>query len=268
VNIQEYISSGIIESYVLGLASAEERIEFEQMCAQYPELVEARNNFELAVEAQARRNASFPPADLKEKIWAAIKETDSSNTPKIITMEPTTRRSSGWGWVAAASIILFLVAGYFAFTYYNQTKELKNSNDELRARVDRTDSVLNKMAEEQKIMSDPNVTVVNMVGTQKGSPSSANIYWDSTSANVYLIVKNMPKLPSDKQYQLWSIINGQNGQLQPNSLGLFDIGQDQKVILKMSNVKKADAFAITIENRGNTGGPNLQQLQSMGKAKL
>jgi anti-sigma-K factor RskA len=268
VNIQEYISSGIIESYVLGLASAEERIEFEQMCAQYPELVEARNNFELAIEEQTRKNAIPPPTNIKEKIWSALKETSLSNTPKIITMEPTTRRSSGWSWVAAASIILLLAAGYFAFTFYNQTKELKNTNNDLQAKVNRTDSILNKMAEEQKIMSDPNVTVVNMVGTQKGSPSSANIYWDSTSANVYLIVKNLPQLPSDKQYQLWSIINGQNGQLQPNSLGLFDVGQDQKVILKMSNVKKADAFAITIENRGNTGGPNLQQLQSMGKAKL
>jgi hypothetical protein len=36
----------------------------------------------------------------------------------------------------------------------------------------------------------------------------------------------------------------------------------------MKNTQKADAFAITIESRGNTGGPNLEQLQSMGKAKL
>ena len=57
MNIQEYISSGIIESYVLGLASPEERTEFEQICAQYPELAEARNNFELALEEQAGKNA-------------------------------------------------------------------------------------------------------------------------------------------------------------------------------------------------------------------
>ena len=262
MNIQEYISSGIIEAYVLGLASPEERIEFEQMCAQYPELVEARNNFELALEEQARRQVSPPPPGTKERILTAIDEIQASNTPKIITMEPTTRRSSGWSWVAAASIVLLLVAGYFAITFYNQTKELKSSNNELQAKVNRTDSVLNKMAEEQRIMSDPNVTVVNMVGTQKGSPSSANIYWDSTSANVYLVVKNMPKLASDKQYQLWALIEGK-----PTDLGLFDGGKD-KVILKMNNTQKADAFAITIENRGNTGGPNLQQLQSMGKAKL
>jgi len=124
------------------------------------------------------------------------------------------------------------------------------------------DSVLGRMADEQKLMSDPNVTVVNMVGMQKGSPSSASVYWDSTSANVYLIVKNMPKLPSEKQYQLWALIDNK-----PADLGQFD-PRDSKVILKMNNTQKADAFAITIENKGNTGGPNLNQLQSMGKAKL
>jgi hypothetical protein len=37
----------------------------------------------------------------------------------------------------------------------------------------------------------------------------------------------------------------------------------------MKNTQKADAFAITIENRGNTGGPTLPGgLQSMGKTKV
>ncbi len=73
----------------------------------------------------------------------------------------------------------------------------------------------------------------------------------------------MPQLPSEKQYQLWALINGN-----PKSPGLFDPQSENKVILKMNNTQKADTFAITIENRGNTGGPNLEQLQSMGKASL
>ena len=267
MNIKEYISSGVVESYVLGLLTAQERFEFEQYCEAYPELKAARDAFELAVEKQAMQNAVSPPAFIKEKILTAIQQKPVSNTSKIINMEPKTSRSSGSRWMAAASIILFLVAGYFAYTFYNQNKELKNSNTDLEARINRTDSILNKMQEEQKIMSDPNVAVVNLVGTTPAK-ATANIYWDSTSADVYLVVKNMPQLPSGKQYQLWSIINGPGGQLQPSSLGLFDIGDNKKVILKMSNVKKADAFAITIENSGNTGGPNLEQLQSMGKTKL
>ena len=256
----------MVESYVLGLLSAQERFEFEQYCETYPELRAARDSFERAIEKQAMENAMTPPAYVKERVWSAI-QAPATKTPKIISMETTTRKPAIYGWLAAASVILFLVTGYFAYTFYNQTKELKSSNSELEARVNRTDSIMNKMLEEQRIMSDPNVAVVNLVGTTPAK-ASANIYWDSTSADVYLVVKNMPQLPSDKQYQLWSIINGPGGQLQPSSLGLFDIGDNKKVILKMSNVKKADAFAITIENRGNTGGPNLEQLQSMGKTRL
>ena len=261
----------MVESYVLGLLTAQEKFEFEQYCEAYPELKAARDSFEKAIEKQAMENAVSPPAPLKEKIWASLQQTQQipvSKPSKIVSMEPTTpRRTSSYGWLAAASVILFLVAGYFAYSFYNQNKKLKDSNAEIEARLNQNDSILNKMLEEQKIMSDPNVAVVNLVGTTPAK-ASASIYWDSTSADVFLVVKNMPKLPSDKQYQLWSIINGKNGQLQPSSLGLFDVGDDKKIILKMSNVKQADAFAITIENRGNTGGPNLEQLQSMGKTKL
>jgi len=267
VNIQEYISSGVVESYVLGLLSAQERFEFEQFCETYPELKAAREAFELAIEKQAMENALEAPAHVKERVWSAIQQKPASKPSKIITMEPTTTKPRSLGWLAAASVILFIVAGYFAYNYYNQTKELKASNAKLEERVNKTDSLINKMQEEQRMMTDPDVTVVNLVGTTPAK-AQANIYWDSTSADVYMVVKNMPKLPSGKQYQLWSIINGPGGQLQPNSLGLFDVGDDKKVILKMSNVKKADAFAITIEDKGNTGGPTLEQLQSMGKTKL
>ena len=256
MNIKEYISSGVVESYVLGLLSAQERFEFEQYCETYPELKAARESFELAIEKQAMENAMPPPEDIKQRILSAVQQTPK--TSKIISMEPTTRRrSSGFNWLAAASVILFLVAGYFSYTFYDQNKQLKQSNQDMTAKVD---SLLN----DRKVVEGDNVTVVNMVPMKPNAPS-ANIYWDTTSANVYMLVKNMPKLASDKQYQLWSLIDS-NG-LKPTSLGLFDGGQE-KVIIKMNNAQKADAFAITIEKRGNTGGPDLGQLQNMGKTKL
>jgi anti-sigma-K factor RskA len=54
----------------------------------------------------------------------------------------------------------------------------------------------------------------------------------------------------------------------PKDLGLFDPQGENKVMLKMNNTRKADAFAITIEKRGNTGGPTLEEVQTMGKPKL
>jgi anti-sigma-K factor RskA len=267
VNIKEYILSGIVESYVLGLASPEERAEFERMCLEYPDLVAARTEFELTLEKQLLRDVSAAPRDVKEKLMSLVNEESSINQTKIITMQNSNanRGTSSMRWVAAASVILLLGFGFLAYRYYSQVEELKTSNQSLAAEKNAADSASNQLAAENKLMKElienPNVAAVNMVPTTPGNPS-ASIYWDSTSSNVYMVVKNMPSLPSDKQYQLWALIDGK-----PKDLGLFDIG-DKKVILKMNNTQKADAFAITIENRGNTGGPNLGQLQNMGKAKL
>jgi anti-sigma-K factor RskA len=255
----------MVESYVLGLATEQERAEFEQLCMQYPELVEARTSFELLLEKQAMENAEAPPVDSKDKIWSALQQAPSSNTSKIITMEPrSTRKTSGTTWLAAASVILMLVAAYFAYDFRKKNDELKSSNEQMQAKISRIDSMMKAKAEEERIMHDPNVIVVNMKAMTPAAPS-ASVYWDTTSSNVYLVVKNMPKLASDKQYQLWSLIDSA-GKMKPSSLGLFD-GGDEKLFFKMENAQNADHFAITIENRGNTEGPDTKQMQIMGETK-
>ena len=67
MNINDYISSGIVESYVLGLADEAERAEFERMCATHEEVRAARDAFELSLEKQARSGAVLPP-QCKEQI--------------------------------------------------------------------------------------------------------------------------------------------------------------------------------------------------------
>lgn len=259
----------MIESYVLGLATAEEKAEFEKLCQEYPELVAARNRFEVALEQKLQNQAVPPAGDLKDRVMSAIRQQPTVNQTKLITMESTNapRSSSSTRWVAAASIILLLGASFFAYKFYSENQELKATIQKNEGVQRKTDSLQQELTKIDSIIKDPNTMVVNMVGTQAAPQSSANIYWDSTSTDVYLVVKNMPRLPNDKQYQLWALLNGKDGSLQPTSLGLFDIA-DKNVVLKMKNTQKADAFAITIENRGNTGGPNLGQLQNMGKTKL
>lgn len=264
MDIKEYISSGIIESYVLGLTSPDEKKEFEKLCDKYPQLITARTDFELLLEKEMLEFSSLPDASIKEKILNSIRQQSSFNQSKVISMEQTqtNRNSSPLRWVAAAAVILLIASAYFAYNFYTKNKSLNTQLAEMKGD-------LSKMEDNQKLMSDPNVAVVSLKGTEKAPKAAANVYWDSTAGNVYLVVKNMPKLASDKQYQLWSIINGQDGQLQPSDLGLFDVGEDGKILLKIDkSVPKADMFAITVENKGNTGGPNLEELQTIGKTRL
>ena len=252
----------------MDLATESERAEFEQYCTQYPELVAARKDFEEKLEKYASENAEHPPVGVKVKVLEAIGSPDSRksvsfNPPKQIInyMEnSTSSRGSGWSRLAAAaSIILIIGLAWFAYQTHNENKDLTDKNNALTEKFNSTDSILKQIVAEQKVVKDPNVTVVNMVGTTAAPKSSANIYWDSTSANVYLVVKNMPNLPSDKQYQLWALIDGK-----PKDLGVFD-ASDNKVILQMKNTQKAQAFAITIEQKGGSPSPTLDKMQSLGK---
>jgi anti-sigma-K factor RskA len=263
VNIQEYILSGIVESYVLGLADESERKEFEQYAAQYPEVLAARKAFEESLEQHALGNAVQPPERVKHRFLEAIDEISSINQTNVITMENSTPvRKSGFSrFLAAASIILLIGVAWFAYSLYDKNKDLKTTNDTLQAKLTSSDSILNKIVEEQKVQKKSDITVVNMAGTKAAPHSSASVFWDTASASVYLVLKNMPKLPSDQQYQLWAIIDKT-----PKNLGVFDM-KDENFILKMENTQKADAFAITIEKKGGAPSPTLEKMQTLGSIK-
>lgn len=251
---------------VLGLAGQKEREEFEELCARYPELVAARNAYEEKLEGFYMQHAStiVLPVGLRRSLMEAI-ETNSHNQTKptnVITMENANRPVRRTNWLAVASVILLIAVAYFAWQSHSQNEELKKANAELRTRADSTDAILNQILAEQKVFKDSNVTVVSMEGTKIAPRSSANVYWDSASSSVYLVVKNMPKLPNDQQYQLWALIDGK-----PKDLGVFD-SEQEKLILKMNNTQKAEAFAITIEKRGGNPSPTLEKMQSLGKTKV
>jgi anti-sigma-K factor RskA len=252
VNLKEYIASGIIESYVMGLASETERAEFEQMCAQYPELVAERRKFEESLEAYASEQAIRPPLEVKAKVLKAINTMENSKSPRSIGL---------LRFVAAAAVILLVGMVVLYYQANQQNKDLANTVKDLTKKVSDDEVVIDKIKMDQGVVGNPNAVVVNMVGT-KAPVSSANVYWDSTNSSVYLVVKNLPKLPSSEQYQLWALIDNKK-----KNLGVFD-ATDNNVILKMDSTKKAQAFAITIEKKGGSPTPTLDSLQSIGKTQL
>ncbi len=239
MNVKEYISSGIVESYVLGLASEEERREFEQFCSQYPELLAARNSFELALEKQALENAIAPAVDVKSKIFEQI-----AGTGKVVTMQPAAIKRTNWfKYAAAACVILLAGSLYYNLTLYNKNKVLQNNYDTNIAK-------LNSVEKDIEILQqNPNIKMASMKGLDASPQSYATVYWDTTSHDVYLMTNNLPIPASDKQYQLWAIFNGQ-----PVDLGVFDM-KKEKLLIQAKNAQGAEAFAITLEKKGGSLTP-------------
>ena len=126
MNVTEYISSGIVESYVLGLASDEARREFEQMCEQYPEVLQARMAFEIDLEKQAMQNAIALPVSFKEEIKDAVLPASSA---KVVSMNPETVKKSFWlKYAVAASIVLLAGSIYWNIALFNKNNQLQKNS--------------------------------------------------------------------------------------------------------------------------------------------
>ncbi|HUR64873.1 MAG TPA: anti-sigma factor [Chitinophagaceae bacterium] len=237
MNTQEYISSGIVESYVLGLASDEERREFEQMCRQYPDVLEARIAFEIVMEKQAMQNTIAPAAEVRNRVFDEI-----GSAGKVVSMSASPSGNTGWlKYAAAACIILLAGSLYWNISLSKKNKELRNNYDNTVAR-------LNEMENDIKVLTDKeSVKMASMKGTLESPQSYTTVYWDTTSHDVYLLVNNLPKPADSLHYQLWALADGQ-----PIDLGFITdeyFVRKDKLLIRAKNAQKAQAFAITLEKK-------------------
>jgi anti-sigma-K factor RskA len=261
VNVAEYISSGIIESYVLGLADAQEAAELEQMRATHPEVAAAITAFEESLEAHARANAIAPPDALKPKLMAAVQSEAAAPVVPVVPAKQPAKTISirTWRLAAAASVILLIgsmvMNAYFANRISNMGKEqneLLAKNEELQQRAAATEDVA-------KMMADSAMLKIVMKNVPSQAAMMATVLWDSRNKDVYLFCNNMPVPAADKQYQLWAIVDGK-----PVDAGVLEMTKDGLRAVKMKNIPRAQAFAITLEKRGGSPTPNLEAMQVMG----
>jgi anti-sigma-K factor RskA len=275
VNIQEYISSGIVESYVLGLASNEEQLEFEQLCATNAELRQAREAFELSLEQHALDNAVAPPAALKQKTWNDI-NLDINTAAPVVNMkkaenntQPLTpvRSVSFAKLLAAASVILLVGSTLLNFYFYNQYKssaarldELIASNQQLADNKRVIEAKLLEYDRSFSMIKDTNMAVIAMKGQPVAPQSLTTVYWNKQTKDVYLLVNALPQPAAGKQYQLWAIVDGK-----PVDAGLLKPDATDGLV-KMSNIPKAQAFAITLENMGGSKTTPTMPIYVVGKS--
>ena len=72
VDVNNYINSGIIEEYVLGLCSNEDKLEVEQLAQSHPEILSAINDFSQSIEHYTNENSIEPNPAIKPMLIATI----------------------------------------------------------------------------------------------------------------------------------------------------------------------------------------------------
>lgn len=296
MNIQAYIESGILEEYVLGTVTPQEKQEVECMSHIYPEIKEELLRTESALEEYALKHQATPPPSLKESIFAqmnfeapAEEETQAGEIAeeKTVSLSDTTATAQPvepearvidhafdrvetqvvtpvWAKLAvAAAVLLALFAGWSAM----QMTDLKHSNNEMVAKAETMEAEMAAMKSQTEynqalatLFRSPSYKHIHLAGLPKSPESAVSAFWNTQTNEVLLDVQNLPAAPQGKQYQLWSIVDGK-----PVDIGMLDNAFTGKV-LKMKNTKAGSvAFAITLEKEGGNPTPTMEEMYVMGK---
>lgn len=273
MNTSEYISSGILESYALGFCNATEAADVERMCASHPEIKAELDAIQLSLGNYAQAHSVTPPPSVKANIFNQIDELEKAENnveekhqTKVIPISTGTTSNNTYKYFAAASIVLLGLSVIGNIVFYGKWKQANeqvialNSEKNVLADGLKTNTVkLNNMQQSLAVMGNPDISRVMMKGVEKSPESLAVIYWNKQNKEVYIEVKNLPKLEDGKQYQLWAIVDGK-----PVDAGMLPLNDSDSTMIKMKDFESAQAFAITIEKAGGSPAPTLEQMVVMG----
>lgn len=278
MDINEYIASGIIESFVLGSVSDQERREVECLSSIYPEIREEIIRYQKAIETVASESAIPTSEETKKRVLSAVyEEIDKDSKPNndeapIIEANFSQKTSSTfrWKYLAAACFVLFLIATTVFLRSNRENSRMANELQEIENRY----ALENKHLQEElyqlsdenydlnwrmAILSNPETKYIPLNGTDLSSSSKVSVYWDASAEKLLLKVNELPEAPENLQYQFWAIVDGT-----PVDMGMLPVDFKSNEFYYLNNVSEASAFAITLEELGGKPTPNLEQLYVIG----
>lgn len=254
MDIKAYISSGILELYVIGQLSPREMQEVAQMAAQYPEIKQEVLAIEQTLEAYALKNqvqvnpATFP------SIKAEIK-------PEITDLGKTSSFPNWLGIALAAAAVLLLIGciGLWQNNHRLQAEKTVIANDLIECK-EAEQTLEQQVDRPMAILRQQGTRTILMQGTEVSPNALAAVYFNPITKKAYLDPFQLGTPESGKQYQLWALIGGQ-----PTDMGVFEQPIDGVALIEVPFIADAEAFAITLEPAGGSVNPTLTALQVIGE---
>lgn len=243
MNVNEIISSGLLELHAAGLTSPQEAEQVSVWIMQYPEIAAEWDAIQKTIEQLAQSNSIQPGIGVKDRIMEKIQA-------PIVSMVPQTNY---WRWAAVASIILLVGSTSLNYLFYNRVNTINQELASIRENKE-------EMKTEIDWVKNPSTVPVALKETGEMPGATAKIFWLSTTKEIMVDASNLPDAPKGMQYQFWAIVDGK-----PVDGGLI-ITNDKGIKYKMQKMKSfgvAQFFAISIEKEG--GSPTPTKVVSMGK---
>jgi hypothetical protein len=266
----------------LGLLPDDEADKIEQLALLFPEVEVEINNIRHTIFDVNEKAEVTPAPEVREKLINTIrklKEEEDRVAPIIPTataedtnkIEETARvvnmqtKSGRTSWLAAASVVLMVVSIGTAVYLYNRTSNTQNQLAAVQTELNTVQQVnqqqqqqLQSYAQSLAVIQDPAVKKMELKAIPGKTSGSVQLFWHTNTHEVFVGNMSLPPVPNGKQYQLWAIVKGV-----PVDAGMLN--EREKAMQKMKAFQEADAFAITLENKGGSSSPSMDQMFVMSK---
>jgi anti-sigma-K factor RskA len=253
MDINSYIASGIIEMYVMGLCSAEEKTELEKLRRQHPALNDAVVKYEKELEEKMQKNSTLPSPETDERI---LKSLNALQTP-VVEMTGVQQKVRNLGWLkpaAAASFVLLAVSVFFNYSLNDKNRKLKRDL-EAASNIPQTLPLA-----DYNIMKNPTITPVALYGVGTHAICRCTMFWDKKTGKLYIMIHHLPQSSNTSDYQLWAMVDGK-----PVSVGIIQ-DEIRGRFIEMGNVPAgATAFTVTLEKAGGNSAPTEEETYLAGR---
>jgi anti-sigma-K factor RskA len=250
MNSNEYIASGNIEAYVLGLCSPEEKAEVELLRTTQPEINDAILKFEIELEQQFLNNPSTTSIQLDKQILQSLQ---ALQTPVIAIQQPLVKKLTWLKPVAAAAILLLAFSSIFNYTLYKKNKEQELALIQKQPEV-------SLPATDYGILKNPAITPVAMYGVGLHAICRCTLFWDKKTGKAYIMIHHLVPSGPQNNYQLWAMVNQK-----PVSVGIVN-DKIRDRFIEVSNVPKdATGFSVTLEKMGGNTTPTEDETYLVGR---
>ena len=272
-DIKSYIESGILELYVLGDVTPAEKLQVEEMASKHPVVKAELQEIERSMELFATENAVEPSAQLRDRVLNSLLTnfSDDNNFPtkhpkpevkdNVIAM-PAPKANSFYKYAFAACFALLIASVVTLFSVYNKLQDANTQLVVLNSTNQKFSKTVNFMDRQLNIYRDTSFRVIKLKGTAKHANSLMLVAFSPAKKKVVIDMADLKMPVNDKehQYQLWALVSGK-----PVSLGVFDKNDADSTMMKeMGSVNVAQAFAVTLEPRGGSINPSMDQMMVIG----
>jgi anti-sigma-K factor RskA len=255
---EKFLNSGLIEQYVLGIATDEEIQLVEDFAQEHPDIQKEIDSLRSGLEDYARQYAIDPPTELKGRIMDEIDSLGKSQIPVSTIANDTARsRRNLWAIITSTAALIFLA---LAFSFYQKSNALEDQLNTAQAELAMFQEKCNKeratyaQTEQTLAFLNNKATVpVNLKGSKILPEAQAVVYWNPAEKKALFNGLNLPAPDKGKTYQIWADVEGEM-----INMGVLDANNPN--LQAVAFIENAESLNITIEPEGGSDHPTVELL--------